>query len=200
MNYMLFRILILIIFSLIIIFAFRFLKSLKQSKVFLIIIFLIFIFICYYPIENKLFKFSSIDKAFSYYYPSVKIKEKFVYDDYAYIVYNDKKHDMFGLMYFSKKNGNWEINNLLTRGSGKQKLNSGCFIYTIRLHKMNSAAILMTYDSDYKNGYVNIVDSMNSDFITYNNKDKVSKSVILNGEIDDNYTIYINENEYQPFK
>lgn len=200
MNYMLFRVLILIIFVLAIIFIFKFLIEPKKCKIFLIIIFLIFIFICYYPIENKLFKFSSIDKAFSYYYPSVKIKEKFVYDDYAYIVYDDKRYDSFGLMHLTKKNGNWEINNLLTKGSGKYQMNSDCFIYVIRLRKMDSSAIFMTYGADYKGGYVNVADSMNSNFITYNQENVVSKLVIFNSKIDDNYTIYFNENEYQPFK
>lgn len=203
MNYILFRIIIFLTFILIMTIVFKLINSVKKRKTFLItifIIFIIFIFICYYPIENKLFRFSSIDKAFKYYYPSAKIKKKYQYNDYAYVVYDDKKYDAPGLMYLIKNDKSWEINNLLTKGNPKQQMNSSdCIISIINLPKMHSTGIIVYYSLINKKNNGKIYDSLSSTFETYEEENLNTSVVILNERVDRNYTIYFNDKEFKPF-
>ncbi len=203
MNYMLFRIIIFIIIILISAIVLRFIFNVRKRKIFAIsifIIFIIFIFICYYPIENKLFKFDSVDKAFRYYYPTANIRKKYEGNGYTYIVYDDKKSDIPGLMYFIKDDDNWIINNLFTMGNSRQKISDICTISTIELPKMNSAGIIMYYNPLFKKPDEKVYDSLSSSIETYEEEDMTINIIILNEKVDSNYTIYFGDKEYKLFK
>lgn len=200
MNYMLFRIIIFLILILIVAIVLRFIFSVQKRKIFIISTLIVFIFICHYPIENKLFKFNSVDKAFKYYYPTAKIRKKYESNNYAYIVYDDRKSDIIGLMYFIKDHDNWVINNLFTMGNSKRKVAGICTISTIELPEMNSAAIIIYYYPLSKKPDEKIYDSLSSTIETYEEENWTINVIILNKKVDSDYTIYFGQKEYKPFK
>lgn len=204
MNYITFRIIIFVVLVLITFIFFKIIKNGNIKKYYFITIIITFIFVYIYPIENKLFKFNSVDDAFNYYYfPSGTIRKKYEYDNYAYIVYDNYKTDVPGLTSFIKKNNNWHINNLLFKDNSKYIKDSDFIISVIELPEMNSAGIIMYYRIINTKNNGKITDSLSSNFDTFKNKnsDLDAKIVILNNSnIDSNYTIYFNGKEYKPFE
>lgn len=203
MNYISFRIIIFVVLVLVTFIIFKYTKNNYIKKYFLIFEIVLFVFIQIYPIENNLFKFKTVDDAFNYYwFPSGTIKKKYEYDKYAYIVYDDYKTDVPGLMYFTKKDGSYHINNLITRGIGKNKMYGDFNLFFIKIPKINSTGIIMYYREINKKDGGKIADSLSSEFVTYKgvDTDLDTKIVIINDKIDSNYTIYFNGKEYKPFK
>lgn len=202
-NYIAFRVIIITVLILLTYIIFKFVKNFYIKKYYFIFEVIGFIFICIYPIENNLFKFNSIEEAFNYYYfPSGTIIKKYEYDNYAYIVYDDYKTDVPGLMYFTKKNDNWHINNLITKGMANDKMITYFWISVIEIPNMNSAAIAVYYKPFSKNENVKITDSLSSNFETFRreNDDNDVYVAIINEKVNSDYTLYVNGKEYKPFK
>ena len=128
--------------------------------------------------------------------------KKYEYDNYAYIVYDDYKTAVPGLMYFTKKNGNWRINNLITKGMSKDKMYGDFWVSIIEIPKMDSVGIIMYYKVINKIDEEKITDSLSSEFVTDKGVDTSldTKVTIINGKVDSDYTIYFNGKEYKPFK
>lgn len=203
MNYISFRIIIFVVLVLITFVIFKYTKNNYIKKYFFIFEIILFIFIRIYPIENNLFKFKTVDDAFNYYwFPSGTIKKKYEYDKYAYIVYDDYKTDVPGLMYFTKKDGSYHINNLITRGIGKNKMYGEFWLSYIRIPNSNSVVISVSYFPFKNEEMIKITDSLSSKFETFKSKDNDNyiKIAIINKKVDSNYTLYVNGKEYKPFK
>lgn len=203
MNYISFRIIIFVVLVLITFIIFKYTKNNYIKKYFLIFEIVLFVFIQIYPIENNLFKFKTVDDAFNYYwFPSGTIKKKYEYDKYAYIVYDDYKTDVPGLMYFTKKDGSYHINNLITRGIGRDKMYGEFWLSYIRIPNSNSVVISVSYFPFKNEEMIKITDSLSSKFETFKSKDNDNyiKIAIINKKVDSNYTLYVNGKEYKPFK
>lgn len=203
MNYISFRIIIFVVLVLITFVIFKYTKNNYIKKYFFIFEIILFIFIRIYPIENNLFKFKTVDDAFNYYwFPSGTIKKKYEYDKYAYIVYDDYKTDVPGLMYFTKKDGSYHINNLITRGMGNDKMYGEFWLSYIRIPNSNSVVISVSYFPFKNEEMIKITDSLSSKFETFKSKDNDNyiKIAIINKKVDSNYTLYVNGKEYKPFE
>ena len=203
MNYISFRIIIFVVLVLVTFIIFKYTKNNYIKKYFFIFEIILFIFIRIYPIENNLFKFKTLDDAFNYYwFPSGTIKKKYEYDKYAYIVYDDYKTDVPGLMYFTKKDGSYHINNLITRGIGRDKMYGEFWLSYIRIPNSNSVAISVSYFPFKNEEMIKITDSLSSKFETFKKEDSDNylKIAIINKKVDSNYTLYVNGKEYKPFK
>ena len=203
MNYISFRIIIFVVLVLITFIIFKYTKNNYIKKYFFIFEIVLFVFIRIYPIENNLFKFKTVDDAFNYYwFPSGTIKKKYEYDKYAYIVYDDYKTDVPGLMYFTKKDGSYHINNLITRGMGNDKMYGEFWLSYIRIPNSNSVVISVSYFPFKNEEMIKITDSLSSKFETFKSKDNDNyiKIAIINKKVDSNYTLYVNGKEYKPFE
>ena len=203
MNYISFRIIIFVVLVLITFVIFKYTKNNYIKKYFFIFEIVLFVFIRIYPIENNLFKFKTVDDAFNYYwFPSGTIKKKYEYDKYAYIVYDDYKTDVPGLMYFTKKDGSYHINNLITRGMGNDKMYGEFWLSYIRIPNSNSVVISVSYFPLKNEEMIKITDSLSSKFETFKSKDNDNyiKIAIINKKVDSNYTLYVKGKEYKPFK
>lgn len=203
MNYISFRIIIFVVLALITFVIFKYTKNNYIKKYFFIFEIILFIFIRIYPIENNLFKFKTVDDAFNYYwFPSGTIRKKYEYDKYAYIVYDDYKTDVPNLMYFTKRNGSYHINNLITRGMGKDKMYGDFWLTYIRIPNSNYVVISISYFPFENEEMIKITDSLSSKFETFKSEDNDNyiKIAIINKKVDSNYTLCINGKEYKPFE
>ena len=192
-----------IIFRIIIIILLKFVCNHIGNQKIKYCYFIFFILICIYPIENKVFKFNSSDKAFSYYYPTSKILKKYECNNYVYIVYEPQKNKLPEFMYLIKEDGTWKINNLITKGEVIPKIfDEICTMYIIKPKKSESIGIAVYHDKDGSDGAIS--DSLSSNFDKFTtNLDEISDEdvdvVILKKKVDKDYTIYLNGNEYKPF-
>ena len=213
-NYYTIRI---IVFMILIILVFIYNKKSKtknnnkyeiKKKVFSFLLLLMIIIIIFIiPYEYKFIRFKNLKKAFNYYYPTKEIIYEYGNSQYKFIVTKDKNTSKYDLISFmsNKNNKNWhpsnnfilfDITNSKKRGYVKQSYYTN--IYENENKQEKKKAILITYVGDYKNS--NITDSLNSKFIVISdskNEEPLKGLIYLKIiNIDKNYKIFINKDEY----
>lgn len=216
MNYITIRILMLFIIFVMLIyiiinrklykFIFSKIKNSYLSKLILIFIFIIVYKIVWiFPFEGTILKFNEADNIISYFIKSEKIIKKYIFDEYAYVLFkNDSEFPDF--IYFIKdEKDNWKLGNTLHDGRGENILYNDCFISKIEVPTKNSMGIMIYNpvvedDENYK-----VYDSLNTkiDTLLFDQNEKYNEMisiVIINSDVPDNYTIYINDKEFKLFE
>lgn len=183
--------------------------SIKANLVLVKIIIFCSIFISIIPIECLFIRFKSVDDIFKFFQPNYSIIKKYEYDDYAYVLFGNRR--IFHICYYIKENNNWKIENILIKGHfiKKTKIEDNILFHVYRIPNKDSLAIIVEYYAKDSENFIELAkskvsDSLSSEFYTivdkkYNGVNGVSQITILNGKIDEDYTIYINGKEYRIF-
>lgn len=203
-NYYTIRIALTVLISIILIILFKFVlkKNTKKVKIIkLLIVVILYVAIWNIPFEKWLIKFENVEDAFEYHYPKGKIIKKYIYDDYAYIFYSNDGPVNF--IYYIKNNG-WKFDNDFTMGNGRLKVFDGYSILINEIKGKGIVGIAIVYP-EIINKNASITDSLSTSFdrIIYNdgsNWTMYAHIAIINGMIDNDYTLNINGKEYKPFK
>lgn len=209
MNYIITRIILLAIILIILVVSRKNNKNIENRNinfnVKFILGFIMLFSILFVPFENSFVKYKTIEDNVNYFFPKFKIKEKFVYDDFAYILLKSDKEIVF--TYLIKENNSWKLNNLFTKNQGnfsRIEYNISAFKTNIPDKESRAVMIICNLPKTRKN---EINDSILSNIYTYNDSNESTimntyiNIIILNGQLnEEEYTIYLNNKEYQPFK
>lgn len=190
--------------------------KIKNWFVTIMVILLSFIIICsiiwYFPYEGTILKFSNVDNIITHFIEKDKIIRKYVFDDYAFVLYNYDDNLIPKFMSFSKnEKGEWTANNMSYFSKEKMVTAYNNLILVSKIPSKNSVAIEIYSPYAIKDEEYQISDSLNSKFDTFidtrlkyknleNKYDNIVNVVILDEEVDQNYTLYLNGREYKPFK
>ena len=213
MNYFIFRfIMLLIVYAIIFIILIR-KKILKNDKKnilkIIFILFIIYKIIWIFPYEGTILKFNNANNIITHFIQKDKIVKKYIFDDYAYVLYKNNS-DFPAFKYFVKdeKNG-WKLGNILHDGHGEMIQYNNCFITIIKIPSKQTVGIQIYNPMVDKNKKYEVYDSLNSKIDTYTNdvyKDydieynEVINVIIINENLKDNYTLYIDGEKYKPFE
>lgn len=194
----------------------KILSKTKYSFITIFIILNLFIFIGKFvwdfPYEGTILKFSKVDNIITHFIEKDKIIKKYVFDDYAYVLYNCSDDSIPKFMSFSKnKNGNWKAENMSYIVRDKIVTAYDSIICISKIPSKNSVALEVYYPYVNKNEKYKISDSLNSKFDTFidkktkyndeeENRDNIISVVIIDGKVDKNYTLYLNGKKFKPFK
>ena len=151
MNYIILRVILYVLFIFIYVIISKKIIKGKNLK-FLLGIFLIVISVLAYmfPIEKYIIKFDTCEKAFKYYFPGNEFIKKYEYDKYAFVIYKDSNSQ--NIMYFSKDNGSYEINNLFFKNKATSQifLNNGASVFYTKVANSDAFALEVLYTSKKK--------------------------------------------------
>lgn len=159
----------------------------------------ILVIIYFFPFEKIFAKFDSVEKAFDYYFPNSDLVEKYIFDNYAFILYFNGKSTSF--THFEKSNGNWYYSSSIGWNS-KGKIYDNRYLGIIHyISKENVTGVVVIFSgTDKDKSYVG--DSLSSEFdkVVYNNGQLNAYVAIVDTKLDDNYSININGKDYVPLK
>ena len=219
MNYILLRELIIIIILVltIIVLVLLKIKKIKIKLIFLIIPFILFNVIYFFPFEKYFMNFQKVDDAFKYYFPYAKILKKYEYKDYAYIIFDDSKNlfknrDVSTITYITKTKNKWQIENTFNKNCDAVKLynksNESYFMSQMKIPNKKAFLIRIDY-TDFKMEEPDVYDSLSSNidifYTRINEHARVVTLVIVFDEsnidkINEDYSIFFNKKEHKIFK
>ncbi len=181
--------------------------SMNYNKKMIFVLIMIYLIIMLFPL-NSLLKFQTVEKALHYYYPSAKIIEKYDYDNNVVIL--SKKRKLFSsedspanLDIFKKVGTKW---NLDVNQKRTLKVYDRYTITTISSSDKSISGITVSYVTENHDKVSTITDSLGANYDISEYRDVADGVVIVqhlklyNRVLDNNYTIYLDNQPYQPFK
>ncbi len=195
---------ILVILSFIIFFKTQkyYLKENTLTNFIIKICLFLIIYACIWGIkfEKQSIKFKTVEQYFHYYYPTEGLKKSYIYENYAYIFYEDDGFNK--IISMIKENGTWKLD----KGIKESKRNYKEYIIHISENSLKNSAIVVISGIMDECSAIQITDTLSSSFDIIKLKDNVSNGktyiseiTFINQRLDKNYTIFIDGEEYKPF-
>lgn len=176
-------------------YALIFWKTKLRRITYNIVLFVIIMFIFFFPV-HKLLRFTSIKSAVETLYPNYDIVYQKTYNNTALV--NLETYNDFDNITLVKNNGKWQYND-----SYRMSSSSGDYtIYANEVKSKNITYILVVLPQEVNEEELTIEDSLNSKFTKVDAKDENNfyLAIITKKINKDNYKIYINgEETISPF-
>ena len=179
-------------------------KSKNINRINWLIVLIIYIGIFAFPFESFI-KHRTIEDSFHYTYPTYKIREEYVYEDCAYILYSHNGEN--GFAYFVKENNYW---NMIKNQNIQTKTYNSFTIVTYKNESYNNScrnkAGISVISTPSVSGNINVTDSQSSNFITIVMEDKLVSSntfvsnLAIIDDVNEDYTVFLDNNEFKPFQ
>lgn len=188
-------------------------KTKTKYVIYLIAIFMSLVFGQFLPFE-KYITFNTPEKLFKYYHPLGKIEQKYIYDNYAFLVVSNINSENERIVSFVNWNNKWKFDRMqkdnynkplgiYQERNGKEELIELASVCINNIPEENVTAVSVWYRLD-NNEELMLTDSLNSKFdIKKQDKSNIFvkryefiHTTIIEKNLYSEYKIYLNDKEF----